>query len=481
MGYNNMNSKNTKYEPTIGLEIHAQLKTSSKMFSADASDFGGKINSRISPVSLALPGTLPVLNESAIDLAISTGLALKCQVNLVSNFSRKHYFYPDLPKGYQITQGEPPLLEKGYVSVGKKKISIARIHIEEDAGQSYHRDEKTLVDFNRAGIPLIEIVSAPEISSAKEAADYARKVRQILRYLEICDGNLQEGSMRCDCNVSLRPKDSPKLGVRVEIKNVNSFKFIEKAIDFEICRQADLLDRGEAFFQQTRAFNPKTGETFLLRDKEEAKDYRYFSEPDLLPLEVSEERVKSLGHKMCELPDAKIERFCKDYGLSFYDAENLTREKESADYFEQIVKMEVPAKSVANWMLGDISRYLNESKKEINELPFSKEDLATLLKMNFQGALSSTNAKVVFEKLCNGESDVKKISEDNNLSSISDVETIKKWVDSVILENSAQKKEYQSGKTKLFGFFVGKVMKASGGRVDPKVLNEVLKEGLMKP
>ena len=473
--------KETNFEPIIGLEIHAQVKSQSKMFSDEPTAFGQNNNSNVSIVSLGMPGALPVVNEEVVSLAILAGLALNCKVNLHSEFSRKHYFYPDLPKGYQISQFEPPLLEKGFVKIEGRKINIRRIHIEEDAGQSYHRDAQTLVNFNRSGVPLIEIVSEPELRSASEAADYVRKIRQILKYIDVCDGNLQEGSLRCDCNVSLRPKGSEKFGTRVEVKNVNSFKFIEKAINYEIERQTCLLNKKESFHQQTRNFNVKTGETVLIRDKEESKDYRYMPEPDLSVLNLDQERVQKIQSQLCELPEAKQQRFIKTYDLNDYDAESLCREKHLAEYFEEVTQICNKPKSVANWIMGDVSKVLNQDKKKIPDLQFSPQNLAELISLMDEGKISSKGAKIVFEKMCSATDNKlspKKIVENIGLFVITGEEAILKIVDQVILDHSQQYEAYKSGKDRLFGFFVGKAMQASDGCADPKVLNEVLKKRL---
>jgi aspartyl-tRNA(Asn)/glutamyl-tRNA(Gln) amidotransferase subunit B len=391
------------YEPVIGLEIHAQLKTASKMFCADSTTFDAGDNENTSPVSVGMPGTLPTVNAKAIEYSIRTGLALNCKIREKSVFSRKNYFYPDLPKGYQISQYDLPLCEHGYLEFkvdGKPtKISITRAHMEEDAGKSNHHGEYTLINYNRSGIPLLEIVSGPDIRSAAEAAEYARTVRQILRYLDVCDGNLEEGSLRCDVNVSVRKVGAEKFGTKVEIKNINSFRFVEKAIEFEIDRQIDAIEAGEKILQETRLYDPDKNRTFAMRTKEDAQDYRYFPDPDLMPVIVTSEDIEKIKKTLPELPLARIHRFITKLELPEYDAEVLTAEKELADYFENVMAVSNNPKASSNWIMTELLRELKQAEKSIVDSPISASALGELVKLIDQGTISGKIGKTVFQEM----------------------------------------------------------------------------------
>lgn len=470
------------YEAVIGLEIHAQLNTHSKMFSSDSTKFDALDNENISPVTLGMPGTLPVMNYAAIECAIKAGLALQCQIKERSVFSRKNYFYPDLPKGYQISQYDLPVCEKGeveFVVDGKfKKIHIERAHLEEDAGKSIHLGDHSLINYNRAGIALLEIVSGPDMRSAAEAAEYARTVRSILRYLNVCDGNLEEGSLRCDCNVSVRKIGAPKFGTKVEIKNVNSFRFVEKAIDFEIDRQIEVLEGGGVIPQETRLWDPDKNRTFSMRTKENANDYRYFPDPDLLPLIISKEWIETIRNSLPELPKKRLERFQTEYGLPLYDAAILTAEKSLADYFERAVKTPAPAKSVSNWIMTELLRELNNAEKSIEDSPIKSDALAELVNLIENGTISGKIGKSVFTDMWKTGESAKSIVSQKGLTQISDLSSLEKLVDEMMAANPGQVAEYRSGKTKLFGFFVGATMKLSKGQANPDMVNDVLKRKL---
>ncbi|MEZ4871396.1 MAG: Asp-tRNA(Asn)/Glu-tRNA(Gln) amidotransferase subunit GatB [Bdellovibrionales bacterium] len=379
------------WEMVCGLEIHAQLKTKSKMFSPESGDFGAADNENTHPVTLGMPGCLPVPNKQAIEFAVKTGLALNCSIRNTNVFSRKNYFYPDSPKGYQISQFDKPICEDGWVEFKlgeeKKRVRIERAHMEEDAGKSTHHSDYTLINLNRAGVPLLEIVSRPDIRSAEEAAEYARTVRNILRYIEVCDGNLEEGSMRCDCNVSVRKKGEEKLGTRCEIKNVNSFRFVQKAIEYETQRQIDVLEGGGKITQQTRLYDSAANKTFAMRDKEDAHDYRYFPEPDILPIELTDAYVEKVRSTLCELPDARVKRFITDYGLPEYDSVILTGERELADYFEAVARASGNPKSASNWIMGEVLRELNEHELNFAAIPLRAENLAKMIQLIDSGTI----------------------------------------------------------------------------------------------
>ncbi len=470
------------YEAVIGLEIHAQLKTNSKMFSSDATLFDAGDNENTSTVSAGMPGALPVINKRAIELAIRTGLALNCNVRKKSVFSRKNYFYPDSPKGYQISQYDLPICEHGYVEFTvdgqPKKIKITRAHLEEDAGKSTHQGDFTLINLNRCGIPLLEIVSGPELSSGKEAAEYARTIRQILRYLDVCDGNLEEGSLRCDCNVSVRKIGDPILGTRVEIKNINSFRFVEKAIDFEIERQTEAVDRGDKIVQETRLYDPDKNRTFTMRTKEDAQDYRYFPEPDLLPLILTDAQVKNAQDELPELPRQKLERFQSVYGLPAYDSEVLTAERDLAEYFETAVKVCDNPKGTSNWVMTELMREINDAKLSIAHSPIRPENLGKLILLIDKGTISGKIAKTVFAEMWKGSEDPEAVIKEKGLVQITDPAAIAAVVDELIAKNPGQVMAYRSGKTKLFGFFVGLAMKATQGQANPDLLSQILTEKL---
>ena len=470
------------WEPVIGLEIHAQLQTVSKMFSSDSASFGGADNENISPVSLGMPGALPVINKKAVEYSVKVGLALNCEIKTQSIFARKNYFYPDLPKGYQISQYDQPICEKGYVDIfvngEKRRIDITRAHMEEDAGKSTHHGDYSLINLNRAGVPLLEIVSDPVIRSPAEAAEYARTIRGILRYLDVCDGNLEEGSLRCDCNVSVRKKGETKFGTRVEIKNVNSFRFVEKAIDYEIQRQIDSIESGEKIIQETRLYDSTKNRTNSMRSKEEASDYRYFPDPDLLPVRLDVSWVEKIKSSLPELPLARAARFQSAYVLPEYDSTVLVLEKSIADYFEVAAKECKNPKAVSNWIMTDIMRELKESEKDIEHAPIKASQLAEMIKLIDDKTISSKMAKTVFAEMWKTGQNAGDIVKAQGMSQITDAGAIEKIVDEIIAKNPSQVTEYLSGKEKVFGFFVGQVMKASKGQANPETVNDLLKKKL---
>lgn len=476
-----------EWEVVIGLEIHAQLATKSKIFSGASTAYGAMPNTQAGLVDLGYPGVLPVLNKDAVRMAAKFGLAIGANVAERSVFARKNYFYPDLPKGYQISQFELPVVETGSVEIeledgATKVIGITRAHLEEDAGKSLHEDfhGMTGVDLNRAGTPLLEIVSEPDMRSAKEAIAYLKKIHTLVRYLEICDGNMQEGSFRCDANVSVRPKGQKEFGTRAELKNLNSFRFIEKAINFEVARQVELIEGGGKVVQETRLYDPDKGETRSLRAKEEANDYRYFPDPDLLPLDIERSFLEEVRKTLPELPDAKKHRFMEQYGLSAYDASLLTTSRALGDYYEAVVKAVGPkdAKPAANWVMGELSGALNKDGKEISDSPISAEQLAGLIKRITDNTISGKIAKDVFEAMWAGEGDADTIIEKKGLKQITDTGAIEKIVDEVIAENPGQVEQYKSGKEALLGFFVGQVMKKTQGKANPGQVNQLLKQKL---
>lgn len=477
-----MSYNNRGYEAVIGIEVHVQLKTASKMFCSDATEFEAGDNENTSPVSMGMPGTLPVVNKKAIEYSVKTGLALGCAIRPRSVFSRKNYFYPDLPKGYQISQYDLPLCEHGtltYMVDGvEKTVSITRAHMEEDAGKSSHSGDFTLINLNRAGIPLLEIVTGPDLRTPAEAAAYGRAIRQIVRYLDVCDGNLEEGSMRCDCNVSVRKIGAEKFGTKVEIKNVNSFRFVEKAIEFEIDRQIDLVDRGEKIIQETRLWDPDKNKTTSMRLKEDAQDYRYFPDPDLLPIMITEAQIARFKSELPELPLARAQRFIKAHGLPEYDAFVLTSEKELADYYEAVAKVCNNYKSSSNWVMTELLRELNQANKEISASPISPEMLGRMIGLIDAGQISGKIAKTVFSEMWTSGKNPEDIVKEKGLVQVSDSGAIAKIVDEVIAANAAQVADYRAGRTKLFGFFVGAVMKASKGQANPEMVNQLLTEKL---
>lgn len=470
------------YSAVIGLEIHAQLKTKSKMFAFDSTQFEAADNENTSPVSVGMPGTLPVVNASAIEYSIKAGLALGCSIRRKSVFARKNYFYPDLPKGYQISQYDQPICEHGKITFeidgAQKTVTIERAHMEEDAGKSNHFGDVTLVNYNRSGIPLLEIVSGPDMTTPAEAAQYARTVRQVLRYLDVCDGNLEEGSLRCDCNVSVRPIGQKAFGTKVEIKNINSFRFVEKAVEYEIERQVDAIERGEKIIQETRLWDPDKNRTFTMRTKEDAQDYRYFPDPDLPPVIVTDELIEKCRRELPELPIARMQRFITQLGLPAYDADVLTVEKEVADYFETAAKVAGNAKAASNWIMTELLRELNQAQKSIGQSPIKAEDLGKMVALVEKGTISGKIGKTVFAEMWATGKDPEAIIKEKGLVQVSDPGAVAKIVDEVIAANPAQVADYRGGRTKLFGFFVGAVMKASKGQANPEIVNQVLTEKL---
>jgi len=474
-----------EYEAVIGLELHAQLATRTKIFSGAPTAYGAEANRQACAIDLGMPGMLPVLNERAVHYAIRLGLALNAEVAGRSLFARKNYFYPDLPKGYQISQYELPVVGAGHLDIelddgGRKRIGVTRAHLEEDAGKSLHEGftRKTGIDLNRAGTPLLEIVSEPELRSAREAVAYMKKMHSLVRYLRICDGNMQEGSFRCDANVSVRPVGETRFGTRAELKNLNSFRFVERAINYEIDRQIEVLEDGGEVIQETRLFDPDRGETRSMRGKEQAHDYRYFPDPDLLPLEITPALIDAVRDELPELPDARAERFRRDHDLSAYDAGVLTGSRELADYYEAVVAAAGDAKLSANWVMGELSGALNKEGLDITRSPIDAATLAGLLLRIRDETISGKIAKEVFEAIWDGEGDADTVINDRGLRQVTDNAAIDAMVEEVIAANPEQLEQYRAGKTKLMGFFVGQVMKASGGKANPQQVNEILKRRL---
>ena len=479
-----------QYEAVIGLEIHAQLLTSSKAFCGCSTKFGAEANTQVCPVCLGMPGTLPVLNKKAVEFAVRMALATHCKINNKSIFARKNYFYPDLPKGYQISQYNEPLTQKGYIDIEvtgeKKRIGITRIHMEEDAGKLLHgetlEDEGfSFVDLNRAGVPLIEIVSEPDIRTAEEAVEYLKALRDILVYLEICDGNMEEGSFRCDANVSIRPKGQKEFGTKAELKNINSFRFVQKAIEYEIKRQIEVVEDGGKIVPETRLFDSDKGITVSMRSKEEAHDYRYFPEPDLLPLMVDEAWIEEIKGTLPELPAEKRERFVREYGIPSYDAGVLTATKELANYYESSTSLFNKPKVVSNWVMGELLRLLKEDGKDITQpstFSLKPSAFAKLLQMVDTGAVNLKTAKEVFEEVYKTGKEPDAIVKEKGLVQVSDEDALIKAIDAVIASNPKEVAEYKAGKEKLFSFFVGQTMKATKGQANPQVLNKLLKERL---
>jgi aspartyl-tRNA(Asn)/glutamyl-tRNA(Gln) amidotransferase subunit B len=475
-----------EWETVIGLEIHAQLATRSKIFSGSSTAFGAAPNTQANLVDLGYPGVLPVLNSDAVRMAVRFGLATGSTIARRSIFARKNYFYPDLPKGYQISQYELPVVQAGWLDVlledgTLKRIGITRAHLEEDAGKSLHEDFHGLsgIDLNRAGTPLLEIVSEPDMRSAKEAVAYMKKIHTLVRYLEICDGNMQEGSFRCDANVSVRPKGAAKFGTRAEIKNLNSFRFVERAINYEVERQVELIEGGGKVVQETRLYDPDRGETRSMRSKEEANDYRYFPDPDLLPLVIDDAMIEAVRATLPELPDEKAARFVADHGLSAYDAGVLTAGREIADYYETVVKgLGGQQKLAANWVMGELSGALNKDGLEVAQSRIAGPALAQLLARIADNTISGKIAKEVFEAMWNEGKGADEVIDARGLRQITDTSAIEKAIDEVMAGNPQQLADYRSGKDKLFGFFVGQVMKATQGKANPAQLNELLKAKL---
>jgi len=474
-----------EWDTVIGLEVHIQLLTKSKLFSGASTAYGASPNTQAGVVDIALPGTLPVLNFEAVAMAIRFGLGIHAEINPCSIFDRKNYFYPDLPKGYQITQFFSPIVQNGHLDIALedgsiKRVEIVRAHLEEDAGKSLHTTvgNTSGIDLNRAGTALIEVVSAPVLYSAKEAVAYLKKLHTLVRYLGISDGNMQEGSFRCDANVSIKPKGSDTLGTRAEIKNVNSFRYVERAINYEVERQIEVLTNGGTVIQETRLYNSAQNTTKTLRTKEDAQDYRYFNDPDLLPVLVSEEWISEINQTLPELPDAKCARFQKEYELSAYDALILTSDMPTAAYFEEAVANSDNAKLVANWIIGELAAYLNKNNLSIEHSPIAPKQIACLVSRIVDETISGKIAKIIFETLCTEGGDVDAIIQDKNLQQVSDPDTLARIIDQVITDNPEQLAEYRSGKDRLFGYFVGQVMKISGGQANPQQLNTLLKEKL---
>lgn len=476
-----------EYEVVIGLEVHVQLATDSKIFSGSSTKFGAEPNTQANVVDLAMPGVLPVLNEKAVEYAVRFGLSVGSTICQHSEFARKNYFYPDLPKGYQISQDNLPIVQGGKLDITldentQKTIRITRAHLEEDAGKSLHVDLGGCsgIDLNRASTPLIEIVSEPDMRSAKEAVAYLKTLHGLVRYLGISDANMQEGSFRCDVNVSLRPKGTEKLGTRTETKNVNSFRFVERAIEFEIERQTEILEAGGEITQETRLYDPDKDETRSMRSKENAHDYRYFPDPDLLPVVFGDDYIEAIRNTLPELPWEKQQRFQSDFGLSHYDASYLASSIDIAGYFEQALSHIEgnPAKLIANWIAGDLAALLNKSHLDITASPVTPQQLAELVQRIHDNTISNSMAKAVFEALWEGEGEVDAIIEQRGLKQISDSGALEAIVDEVINNNPTQVEQYRGGKDKLFSFFVGQCMKATKGKADPKLLNELLKEKL---
>lgn len=474
----------TKYEVVIGLEVHAQLKTKTKIFCNCPVDFGVEPNTNVCPICLGMPGVLPVLNKQVVMYAIKTGLSLNCQIAKRCKFDRKQYFYPDLPKNYQISQYDEPICKNGFLNVDGKKIGIERIHMEEDAGKLVHAgsdrlhgSEYSLVDYNRTGTPLLEIVSKPDIRSPEEAKEYAQTLRNILRYIDVCDGNLEEGSMRCDVNISLRPYGTKTLGTKCEIKNVNSFKSLVRAINAEIERQTEMLEKGGKIIQETRLFEENTGKTISMRSKEEAHDYRYFPEPDLVPLEVDDEWIKEIKETIPELPHEKKLRYPKEYGLNEEDTKVLIEDRNISEFYEAAVRMGANPKKAANWLIGPVTAYLKEHKTDIISSLMTPKQLAELVSLIEQGVINEGIAKAeILEELLSKGTDPYEIIEQKGLAQITDESALKELVKQVLENNPEQLKQLKEGKEKVRGFFVGQIMKKTQGKANPQIVNKLIDE-----
>jgi len=470
-----------KYEVVIGLEVHAQLKTKSKIFAPDKNEFGQEPNSLTSPVTLGMPGVLPVLNMEAVNMGILTGLALNCEIPARCKFDRKQYFYPDLPKGYQISQYDEPICVNGHLNINGKRIGITRAHLEEDAGKLVHAgadglagSSYSLVDLNRAGTPLLEIVSEPDMRSSEEARNYMEELRNIVRYIGVCDGNLEEGSMRCDANISVMPKGSKEFGTRAEIKNVNSFSALQRAIEYEIERQIDIVEEGGQVVQETRLWDDNSRETRSMRGKEDAHDYRYFPEPDLMPLEISREWVNRIKDSMPELPAQKRERY-QDLGLSEYDASVIVEQMGLALFFDKVLELGANPKTAVNFIMGEIAAYLKEDHIEITDTKLTPENLAELISLIEKGTISNNIGKQIIIEMLKDGTKASTIVEKKGLSQISDEGAIKELVQKVVDAHPNEVEAYKNGKTNLLGFFVGQVMKETKGRANPKTVNELLR------
>jgi len=475
---------NNKYEAVIGLEVHAQLSTDTKIFCGCSTKFGSEPNSNVCPVCLGHPGVLPVLNRKVVEYAVLMGLATNSKINKKSVFARKNYFYPDLPKAYQISQFELPICEHGNIKVNKsdgttKEIGIARIHMEEDAGKSIHdQGDETLVDINRCGVPLIEIVSEPDMHTPEEAHLYLNKIKQLVTYLDICDGNMEEGSLRCDANISLRLKGETKFGTRTEIKNMNSFRNVERALQFEIERQTELLDNGESVVQQTLLWDADKNEAFAMRGKEEAHDYRYFPDPDLMPVVVDDNWLEQIKLNLPELADEKKKRFVEDYELPVYDAEILTSDRQLADYFEKITKTTDDYKSASNWVMGEILKAVKENNLEIQNFPVSPAHIGQLINLINSKVISNNIAKEIFPEMLESGKQPKVIVKEKNLIQITDVSELENVIKTVIALHPKQVEDFKAGKEKVIGFFVGLVMRETRGKANPQIVNELLRKHL---
>lgn len=475
-----------KYEVVIGLEVHAQLKTKSKIFAPDSTEFGAEPNTHTSPITLGMPGVLPVLNKEVVNMGILCGLALHCEIPRYCKFDRKQYFYPDLPKGYQISQYDKPICVNGYLDINGKRIGITRAHLEEDAGKLVHAGANgiagscySLVDLNRAGTPLLEIVSEPDMRSSDEARAYMEELRTVLRYINVCDGNLEEGSMRCDANISVMEKDAKEFGTRAEIKNVNSFRALQRAIEYEIDRQIDIVEDGGEVVQETRLWDDNEGVTKSMRGKEDAHDYRYFPEPDLMPLEISQSWVDEIKAKMPELPQAKRDRYV-ELGLTPYDANVIVEQMETALFFDEVIKLGTNVKMASNFLMGEVTAYLKENKLTINETKLTPGMLKDLIELIENKTITNNIAKSLIIKLVENGGNVKEIVEKEGMGAISDTGALNKIIEDIINANPNQVAQYKAGKEKLFGFFVGQVMKQTQGRANPAVLNDLIKAALAK-
>ena len=472
-----------KYEPVIGLEVHVQLATRTKIFCGCPTSFGAEPNSNVCPVCLGVPGALPVLNRRAVELALEAALALNCQVNPRSIFARKNYFYPDLPKGYQISQYDQPLADSGYLDIGGKRIGITRVHMEDDAGKSIHEgfkdsDRYTYVDLNRSGTPLVEIVTEPDMRTSEEAHAFLTELKQVLQYVEVSTCDMEKGHLRCDANVSVRLRGAEKFGTKAEVKNLNSFRYLKMALDHEIERQVALIESGGRVIQETRLFNVETGETVGMRSKEQAHDYRYFPEPDLIPLRIGDEWLSRVRERVPELPAARRRRFIESYGLREYDADVLTATRDIGGYFEKAAATAGDPRAAANWVMGDLAGALSQNGKEIGDSPVSAENLGALVALIAQGKISGKLAKEIFPKMFATGDGPEAIMEREGLKSISDDSALGTIVDEVIAANPKQVEQYRSGKSAVLGFLVGQVMKASRGQADPAAVNRLLKEKL---
>ena len=470
----------TQYEPVIGLEVHSQLKTNTKVFCSCSTRFGQDPNENVCPVCSGMPGVLPVMNAKVVEYAVKMGLAVNCQINKKSVFARKNYFYPDLPKGYQISQYEEPICGLGYLDIdledGKKRIGITRIHIEEDAGKSIHSNVENVsfVDLNRACVPLIEIVSEPDMRSAEEAVAYLKGLHSILLYLGICDGNMEEGSFRCDANISIRPKGQEEFGTRTELKNMNSFRNVQRAIEYEIARQIDLVEDGEAVVQETRLYNADKNVTASMRGKEEAHDYRYFPDPDLVPVILKDEWMEKWESELPELPGDRRVRFVEEFSLPEYDAGLLTTDKAMADYFEAAAKACGQAKKVSNWVMTDMMREVNNAEGGLEACKLAPEGLGKLIKLIDDGVISNKIAKDIYPELFSGGNDPETLVKEKGLIQISDTSELEKTVDEIIAANPAEAERFKSGEKKLMGFFVGQIMKATRGKANPQMVNKLI-------